>query len=73
MTRENDPGEPLSRSILNPVSLSELSIQRNEMLVLEAGVAVRPEGAAGGVALGVVALATFEKAESPALLLARTR
>jgi len=63
----------VSRSILNPVSLSELSNQVNEMLVLETGVATRPEGAAGGVALGVVALATFENAESPALLLARTR
>jgi hypothetical protein len=63
----------VSRSILNPVSLVELSTQVNEMLVLETAVATRPEGASGGVAFGVVAVATFEKAESPALLLARTR
>ena len=59
--------------MLNPVSLSELSVQDKEMLVLETGVATRLEGAAGGAGLGVVALATFEKAESPTLLLARTR
>ena len=55
--------------MLNPVSLSELSVQDKEMLVLETGVAARPEGAAGRV----VAVATFETAESPALLMARTR
>jgi len=70
----NDPPfEPVPRSILNTVSLFELSSQDNEMLSLAAGVAARPEGAAGGAVLGVVAMATFEKAESPALLLARTR
>jgi hypothetical protein len=62
------------RSILNPVSLGELSNQDNEMLVLEAEVATRLEGAAGGVVvLSVVAMATFEKAEFPTLLLALAR
>ena len=58
----NDPpDEPVARSILNPVSLFELSTQDNEMLLLEAGVAARPEGAAGrAVVVSVVALATFE-------------
>ena len=71
----NDPPvEPVARSILNIVSLFELSTQDNEMLVLEAEMATRLEGAAGSVVvLSVVALATFEKAESPAPLLARTR
>ena len=63
------PVKFVPRSISKPVSLLELSVQDNEMLVLESGVAARPEGAAGHV----VALATFETAESPALLLARTR
>jgi len=41
--------------------LFELSTQDNEMLLLEAGVAARPEGAAGrAVVVSVVALATFE-------------
>jgi hypothetical protein len=64
----------VARSILNPVSLFELSTQDNEMLLLEAAVAARLEGATGRVVVvNVVAVATLEKAESPALLLARTR
>ena len=70
----NCPVGVVPRSILNPVSLGELSNQDNEMLVLEAEVATRLEGAAGGVVvLSVVAMATFEKAEFPTLLLALAR
>jgi len=70
----NGPVEVVPRSILNPVSLFELSTQDNEMLVLEVEVATRLEGASGSVVvLSVVAVATFEKAEFPALLLARMR
>ena len=43
----NGPVEVVPRSILNPVSLFELSSQDKEMLSLAADVATRPEGAVG--------------------------
>jgi hypothetical protein len=65
----------LHRSILNPLSFPELSVQDRFTCVLEAAVALKPLGAAGPGAGGadVVALAVFEKAELPALLKLATR
>jgi hypothetical protein len=50
------------RSILKPVSSSELSVQDKSILELEAAVACRLVGAFGGFTggAGVVALATLE-------------
>jgi hypothetical protein len=52
-TSVKGPEELGARSILNPVSLSELSFQEREMLLLLAGdVAIRPDGAIGTVVAG---------------------
>ena len=63
------------RSIRNAVSFAELSFQCNVMLVGEFTVKARPDGGcgAGTGAASVVTVATFENAESPAALYARTR
>ena len=61
-------------SILNPSSLSELSVHESSIVSDDAGVAVRLVGAAGGVPhAGVVIFTTFEYPESPAVLYALTR
>jgi hypothetical protein len=54
--------------------LVALSCQLKLICDVDATAAVSADGAAGGWATAVVvALATFEKAESPALFVARTR
>jgi len=55
----------LQRSILNPLSLLELSVHVRLMRVLDAAAALKPLGAAGngGGAADVVALAVFENDE----------
>ena len=53
----------VERSILNCVSLVELSLQARLIWLAEAAVAVRLLGAAGVADVGVVALATFDQAE----------
>jgi hypothetical protein len=65
----------LQRSILNPLSLFELSLQERLMRVFDTAVALRPLGAAGsgGGGADVVALAVFENAELPATLKLATR
>jgi hypothetical protein len=56
---------PAQRSILNPVSLLELSVHARLIWLPEIAAAVNPLGAAGSKAVGVVVLATFEYPESP--------
>jgi len=65
----------LERSIRNAVSLLELSVQLRSISLVDTAFAVRPVGAAGATGAGlVVALATFEYAESLfTVLAARTR
>ncbi len=41
---------PVRRSIRNEVSVAELSVQARSITVSDAAVAVRPDGAIGGVA-----------------------
>ena len=69
------PEALVARSTLKPVSLAELSVHDSVMLLADKAVAVRPEGAAGEVKEGtlVIAWATLVLAESPTLLVARTR
>ena len=62
----------MARSTLKPVSLLALSVQLTVIWLDEIAVAVSPLGAGGG-APGVVALAAFEYAESPAAFVALTR
>ena len=66
--------DPLHRSIRKPSSFGELSLHARVMTPdLGPAVAVRFVGAAGGPgAGGVVASATFENADVPPLLYART-
>jgi hypothetical protein len=66
--------ESAPRYTLNPSSLLEASFQARLMVELDATVAWRFEGAAGTVTGGelVVALATFDAADSPAELYAVT-
>jgi len=65
----------LQRSILNPLSLLELSVHERLMRVVVTATALKPLGAAGrgGGAADVVALAVFENAEVPASLKLATR
>ena len=63
----------MQRSIRNPSSLLELSVQLRGTWVCELGVAVKSVGAAGAGGGGVVALAMLEYAESPPALNAATR
>ena len=55
-------------SILNPVSLFELSVQLRFIWLVDAAVAVRLEGAAGALAAAVVALALLVYEEFPEAL-----
>jgi hypothetical protein len=66
--------DPVPRYTLNPSSLLEASVQARLIFVLDAAVAWRFEGVAGTVTGGelVVALATFDAADSPAELYAAT-
>ena len=66
------PVEDEARSILKPDSFEELSDHARSIRLDEKAVAPRPEGAAGGLS-GVVAPATLEGAEVPAVLYALTR
>ena len=52
--------EPVQRSILKPVSLFELSVHARFIWLLEAAVAVKTAGGAGGWAACVVAMVVFE-------------
>ena len=63
-----------ARSMANPVSLVELSVQERLICPEDTAVAVSAVGAAGGrTTASVVALAVLELVEGPALLVARTR
>ena len=71
----NMPPAPVLRSILKPDSLLELSFQARLTWVADAGVAVRPDGAAGAapekswllgtIALGVAMLDQLNWATAP--------
>ncbi len=60
------------RSILNPVSLFELSVQTKSIRELDAVVAVKPVGAVGASG-SVVSDAVLVYEESPPALVAATR
>ena len=69
---ENGPVDEEARSILKPDSFVELSVQERSMRLDETAVAPRPLGAAGMLS-EVVADATLEGAEVPAVFVALTR
>ena len=55
------PEELAARSILNPASLVEASVQEMEMLLVDVAAAVKPDGGIGSVVtVWVVALAVLE-------------
>ncbi len=63
----------VDRWIVNPVSLVALSVQVRSICALLNAVATRFDGAAGEPATAVKAEATFDHAEKPPALKARTR
>ena len=60
------PAIPLARSILNPVSLAELSFHERLIWLAEAAARSRPLGASGAVAPVLFELLLFEFEEPPA-------
>jgi len=68
----NGPVDEDERSILNPLSLDEVSVQPRSMRLEEIAVAPRALGEAGTLS-EVVALATFDGVALPAVLYAMTR